>query len=164
MTRRTWTRRILLAFVLVTIGFALGRQTAPQPASRDDSAFPGPPAVEGTSPQVVVYSVHMTFRCWECNQIEHLTRELLDEEFAAEQASGLITYRSVDYMQDADFARRYNIAASTVVVARFAGGRELGHQRLDEVWTKSRDREEFLRYVRDAIESQVRELRRETAG
>lgn len=162
MTRRTWTRRILLAFVLVTIGFALGRQTAPQPGS--PAADPG--RLEGArgSRQVVVYSAHMTFRCWECNQIETLTRQLLDEEFAAEQASGLIAFRSVDYMQDAEFARRYNIAASTVVVARFADGNELGFERLDEVWTKPRDREGFLSYVRSAIQSHLRDLQRETAG
>jgi hypothetical protein len=162
MTRRTWTRRILLAFVLVTIGFALGRQTAPQGGS--PAADPELREVARGSRQVVVYSAHMTFRCWECNQIEILTRQLLDEEFAAEQASGLIAFRSVDYMQDAEFARRYDIAASTVVVARFAGGRELGHQRLDEVWTKSRDPQEFLRYVKGAIESQLEDLRREAAG
>jgi len=163
-TLKTWTSRILLAFVLVTIGFALGRQTAPEPPSPagERAGAATQPATDGD--KVVVYSVHMTFRCWECNQIEYLTKELLDKEFAQEQASGRIEYRSVDYMKDTDFARRYNIASSTVVVVRVENGEEAGFERLDEVWTKSRSREEFLAYVRGAIRSQLRQLRGEAAG
>jgi hypothetical protein len=158
---KMWVSRILLAFVFVTIGFALGRQTAPQPVPPAYGGVPGSFKAGGSGDKVIVYSVHMTFRCWECNQIEWLTKELLEKEFAEELASGKIEYRSVDYMQDNDFARRYNIPSSTVVVVRFEGGREAGFDRLDEVWTKSRNREDFLAYVRGAIRSQLQQLRRE---
>ena len=160
MRLKTWISRILLAFVFVTIGFALGRQTAPQSPSPvgEETARSMQPA-QGDD-KVVVYSVHMTFRCWECNQIEWLTKELLDSNFAQELTSGRIEYRSVDYMKDTDFARRYNISSSTVVVVRFDDGQEAGFQRLDEVWTKSRNRDEFMAYVKGAIRSQLQQLRR----
>jgi len=163
MAMKTWITRLLLAFVFVTIGFALGRQTAPSAHSSSDES-----AVESMQPgtngnKVVVYSVHMTFRCWECNQIEFLTKELLDAEFAEPMAAGTIEYRSVDYLKDTEFARRYNIASSTLVVVRFEDGQEAEFQRLDEVWTKARDRDAFIAYVREAIRSQLAQIDEEVA-
>lgn len=158
---RTWVSRILLAFVFVTIGFALGRQTAPQSLPPAQAAGGSSSRPAATEDKVVVYSVHMTFRCWECNQIEYLTKELLEKEFAGELASGRIEYHTVDYMKDAEFARRYNIASSTVVLVRLEDGQEAGFERLDEVWTKSRNRDDFLAYVRGAIRAQLQQLQRE---
>ncbi len=159
MDFKKWTSRILLAFVFVTIGFAMGRQSAPVPPPANLSEVATQPTASGD--KVVVYSVHMTFRCWECNQIEFLTKELLDQEFAQQQAAGLIEYRSVDYMKDADFARQYNIASSTLVLVRFEDGQETGFERLDEVWTKARNREEFFSYVGGAVRSQLDQVDKE---
>ncbi len=159
-----WTSRILLAFVFITIGFALGRETAPPsltPAGEQTGAAAQPSADDD---KVIVYSVHMTFRCWECNQIEFLTKELLEKEFADQLEAGVIEYRSVDYMKDTDFARRYDIASSTVVLARFEDGREAGFERLDQVWTKARNREEFLAYVRGELQAQLEQLGKGAAG
>jgi hypothetical protein len=158
---KTWFSRFLLGFVLVTIGFALGRQTADAPPLQIDeqSSLAAHPADEDS--KLVIYSAHMTFRCWECSQIERLAGELLDEEFAAERESGMIEYRSVDYMKDAGFARKYNIASSTLVLVRFEEGKEAGFERLDGVWTKSRSRDDFFAYVREAIQSHLEQLSRE---
>ena len=164
MNARLWISRILLAFVFVTIGFALGRETAPQAPSVVGLAGQASGTEQAeTDDRLAVYSVHMTFRCWECNQIEWLTKELLEEEFAEHLESGRIEYWSVDYMRDADFARRYNIAASTLVLVRFEDGEEAAFERLDEVWTKARNRDEFMAYVRSAIETQLEHLERSAA-
>ncbi len=148
-------------FVLVTIGFALGRQTANAPSLQIDeqSSLSAHPAAEGG--KLIIYSAHMTFRCWECNQIEWLAGELMDSEFAAEQESGMIEYRHVDYMKDAGFARKYNIASSTLVLVRLEDGKEAGFERLDGVWTKSRSRDDFFAYVSEAIQSHLEQLSRE---
>lgn len=157
-TLRIWTARVLLGFVLITIGFAAGRRTAPVVATVESAN-----AVDLTAPaqrsasQVVVYAAHMTFRCPECNQIEWLARELIENEFADELADGRLVFRSVDYMRDTAFARKYNISSSTLVITR-AGSDDF--KRLDEVWTKIRNREEYFDYVRTALNER---LDRETA-
>ncbi len=148
-TMKTWTSRLLLAFVLVTIGFAAGRRTAPQAASSDPHTMPTDAA---TSEQVVVYAAHMTFRCPECNQIEWLARELVESEFAAELESGTLDFQTKDYMKDTEFAKRYNIFSSTIVVVRFENGEEQDFKRLDEVWSKVKNRDDFFAYVRTAIQ------------
>lgn len=153
---RVWTARLLIGFVLITIGFAAGRRTAPLP--------PTDPAGSGTAitqsaeqseqgEQVTVYAAHMTFRCPECTQIEWLARELVENEFADELAAGALAFKTVDYMRNTSFARKYNIASSTIVVTRTENGEEQGFQRLDEVWTKVNDREAYFPYVRAAIQA-----------
>ena len=138
------SKRLLLGFVLVTIGFSIGRRTAPQPEAAAQA-----PAAESAS--VVVYAAHMTFRCPECTQIEALARELVEKEFKAQLDAGRLEFKTIDYMRDTAFAKRYNIASSTVVVVRNEAGVERGFERLDEVWTKVNDREAYFVYVREAI-------------
>ncbi len=149
---RIWTARLLIGFVLVTLGFAAGRRTAPMPVAteRDEVLADSQAGV-----RVVVYAAHMTFRCTECSQIEWLARELVDSEFATELADGRLAFRTVDYMRDTALARKYNIAASTIVVTRMEDGVEKGFQRLDDVWTKVNDREAFFVYVRAAIRASL---------
>jgi len=147
-TARIWTARLLMGFVLVTLGFAAGRRTAPMPAL----ASHGTDArVAEAGSRVIVYAAHMTFRCPECNQIEWYARELVESEFAGELADGRLEFRTVDYMRDPAFARTYNISSSTLVLVRVEDGEEKGFQRLDEVWTMIHDRDAFFAHVRTAI-------------
>lgn len=148
---KTWTCRLLLGFVLVTVGFAAGRRTAPQSPSDDSGDASMRNTKTGNPAQVVVYAAHMTFRCEECRQIEWLTRELVENKFAAEMEAGRLDFQTVDYMKNTAFAKRYNVSSSTVVVARFEGGAEQSFKRLDEVWAKVHKPDEFKEYVRSAI-------------
>ena len=150
-TLRIWTARLLIGFVVFTIGFSVGRKSAPLP----EPGTVAPETATSEAGHVMVYAVHMTFRCDDCSRIEWLTRELLQQEFAQEQEDGILVFQTVDYMRDSAFAHRYNVAASTVVVARMAGKDEVEFQRLDEVWTKVNNREDFFAYVRTAIQTSL---------
>lgn len=148
---RIWTARILLGFVVFTVGFSVGRKSAPLPGSHTNA----PPISTANAGHVIVYAVHMTFRCDECTQIENMTRELLHQEFSKEMEAGTLIFQTVDYMRDTDFARRYNIPASTVVVSRMQEGTEAEYQRLDDVWLKVGNKDEFFSYVRAAIQQNL---------
>ena len=152
-TFRIWTARLLLGFVLVTIGFAIWRRAVPAPVV--EAAPELTTTADTSAPQIIVYAAHMTFRCPECNQIEWFARELIENEYAEDLAAGRLDFRTVDYMRDQAFARTYNIASSTIVVVRMENDRELDFQRLDEVWTKVNDREAYFEYVRAAIENRL---------
>ncbi len=152
MDRRTISKNLLLGFVLVTIGFAMGRRTAPVPVAPESERLLS--AMAGES-QVVVYAAHMTFRCPECTQIEWLARELVEHEFAEELADGRLDFRTIDYMRDTAFASTYNISSSTIVVVRLEDGEEQAYQRLDEVWTKLGNRDDYFAYVRAAIRASL---------
>ncbi len=152
---RAWTARLLIGFVLITIGFAAGRRTAPLPPT--DPAGRGAVITQSAEQseqreRVMVYAAHMTFRCPDCTQIEWLARELVENEFADELADGSLEFRTVDYLRDTDFADKYNISSSTIVVVPTKDEAEQGFRRLDDVWLKVRDREAYFTYLRSAIE------------
>ena len=142
---RTLLTRLLIAFVLISVGYALGKH-----AARPGPGLPEPDLPEeGTT--VMVYYLHATFRCATCNTIEAMTRELLESEFAEQLAAGTIRMEEVNFQENEVLARRYEVAASCVVVAHVRDGEEVAHRRLDEVWMLMKDPPAFNRYVGDVI-------------
>jgi hypothetical protein len=156
------TRSALLAFALVSIGFALGKEVTARrqaPTARPESPAPGATSDNpvGTSDKVVVYYLHTTFRCVTCNEIERLTKALLETEFADDLTAGRIEWREANFQQDESLARRYEVVSSCVVVVNIQGGHERDFQRLDDVWTRYRDPAEFNGYVGAAIRKYLTE-------
>jgi len=136
--------RLLLAFVLVSIGFALGRHS-----SQNHDFHAGSPA--GSGGYVAVYYMHSTFRCETCNTIEKMARELLDKAYAAELADGRIEWQEVDFQEDEPLAEKFGVVASCVVVARVEEGEIVDFKRLDEVWTLMQKPDRFNQYISDAV-------------
>ena len=144
--------RLLLGFALISIGFAAGKHAArsggsAQPAAADPADGSG--NTQGAT--TVVHYMHATFRCVTCNTIEKMTRELLDTEFADELKAGTVRMEEVDFQENEALARRYEVVASCVVVAKQVEGKEVAYQRLDEVWTLMKKPPAFNRHVGDVI-------------
>jgi hypothetical protein len=137
----------LLAFVLVSVGFALGKEMT----LRRQAPAAGAPPSGAAGDRVIVYYVHTTFRCVTCNEIERLAKALVETEFAGELRAGRIEWKAVNFQQDEALAKRYEVASSCVVVVKMRGGKEAGYQRLDEVWTHYQDPPSFNAYVGGAI-------------
>ena len=153
MTARKIIGRLLLAFVLVSVGYAIGRETAKVPAA----PLPADPARAAGGSKVVVYYLHSTFRCETCNRIESTTDELIRTEFADAVKAGRLEWKPVDYLQNGELAERYNVGGNLIVVARFKDGREVGARRLDRVMELANNRDAFIEYVRQAIEESLKE-------
>jgi hypothetical protein len=151
MTTQKALSNLLLGFVLISIGFAIGKETALNGARKTRAGEVAAVIQPAGSDQVIVYYMHQTFRCVTCNQIEAMTGELIRTDFAKELQDGRIEWKKVNFQENEDLAKRYNVASSTVVVVRLRNGKEIGHQSLDEIWTLSNDREEFIKYVSGAL-------------
>ena len=152
------TRNALLAFVLVSIGFALGKEvTARRQTPTTGPESPAPVAPAATDDKVVVYYLHTTFRCVTCNEIERLTKALVKTEFAEDLAAGRIQWQEANFQQDESLAKRYEVVSSCVVVVNIQGGKEREFQRLDDVWTRYQDPADFNGYVGAAIRKYLTE-------
>lgn len=141
--------RVLLGFVLVSVGFALGKEIALRrqtPAPGADTATSG-----AGEDKVVVYYLHTTFRCVTCTEIERLAKALVETEFGKELAAGAIEWREANFQQDEALAKRYEVVSSCVVVAQIEDGKETGFERLDDVWTRYQNPSDFNDYVGAAI-------------
>ena len=149
-------KNILLAFVLITIGFALGKESAKRhfvtSGQSDTSAGKTHlSAGESTESKVVVYYAHTTFRCVTCNTIEEMAKATISNAFSNELTNGVVEWRTVNFQTDEKFASRYEIVSSCVVVVGMNGAVETGYKRLDDVWTKVKEPEAFIEYVTDAV-------------
>ncbi len=150
-------RGSLLAFVFVTIGFAIGKESERRSARTGAQTVPAHRAAAGSSAvtehadRVVVYYAHTTFRCITCNTIEKMAHGVLTSQFADELTSGAAQWQSINFQDDEAFAKQYEIASGCVVVVGVKGDREIGFRRLDEVWTLVKDPPAFEEYIADAI-------------
>lgn len=142
-------RNLLLAFVLVSIGFALGRHSTRPVAAVTQAAGP-------TS--VLVYYLHSTFRCTTCNTIEKMTKALLERQFKQELASGAIRFSEVDFQKDEALSKQFGVSSSCVVVAAVRNGKVIDYRRLDEVWTLMKDQTAFDQHIIAAIAAMRQKL------
>lgn len=148
-------RNVLLAFVLITIGFALGKEATRRRIAAAMPRTPDPAATEVAAAngqqKVIVYYAHTTFRCVTCNTIESLAKQTLESRFSDELGTGVVEWRVANFQEDERFAKRFEIVSSCVVVVGMKGNDETGFRRLDEVWTKVNDPAAFEKYLGGAI-------------
>ena len=158
----TLTTRVLLAFVLFTLGFGVGREVgrrqgaATAPAGAVAGSQVATSAAVAAADTVTIYYLHATFRCVTCNTIERLAKEVVETEFAADLVAGRIAWYEGDFQVEEDLAKRFDVASSCVVVARQSAGKVIEFQRLDEVWTLVDKPAEFKEYIATAIREYLR--------
>ncbi len=145
MTFKILIRNLLLAFVLVSIGFALGKESAQRRAGGSV------PAAAAGEDKLVVYYLRSTFRCVTCNMVEAQTDELLRADYAEELADGRMEYHVVDFLENRELATRYNVSGNIVVIARIEDGEEVNTVRLDQVLDRVMDADAFADYLRNGI-------------
>lgn len=143
--------KILLVFVIFSIGFAFGKHSV---TGRKDSPDQGKAVNQLSSPDeslVRLYYMHAMFRCVTCNSIEEQARKLTEKEFSAELANKKLEWVEVNFQQDKAMAEKFDVVASCVVVAVVKSGQIESSERLDQVWTLLEKPEEFNSYIRSAI-------------
>jgi len=147
---KTVVSRLLLCFVLISIGYALGKEVTihrMQATQPDDTATPV------QDEQVMVYYMYPAIRCVTCNQIEAVARQVVHEDFAEARRAGRLRWREVNITENEALAKRYNVASSVVVVVRRRNGADVDFRRLDEVWTLAEKPEELAACIHRAVEA-----------
>ena len=104
---------------------------------------------------LTVYYFHTSFRCHSCLTIERLTREAVNEQFAAELNSGVIRWQMVNYEEPANehFIDDYKLYTKQVILSAVKGGKEVKWKNLDEVWDLKRDEMRFKLYIAEEIKN-----------
>lgn len=150
-------KQALMAFVLITVGFAIGKEVTLRRVQRAETENKHPMPASGDNKIVVSYA-HATQRCVNCNTIERLVRETIDEQFAEAVGRERLAFREVNYQEDTAFARDYAIAANSVILHRIVQGQESDYQQLDRIWELFRDAPAFKQYLAEAIRSDLANL------
>ena len=141
--------KLLIAFLLVSIGVAIGKEMA----TRNAPAVAAPVTAPGET-KVVVYYMH-GFPCVTCTFIETTTEKVVHEEFADAVAAGTMQFVSLNYLEpeNAALAEKYNVGENMVIAVRSEDGREVSRVRLDEVMELAPNAEGLKDYIRKGIRS-----------
>jgi hypothetical protein len=134
-------KNLLLAFVLVSIGYAIGKNTAVRSGVKEDSSG-------GKSGQYLrVYYTHANVRCETCNSIEKKTHDLLESKFKKELADGRIEWQVVNFQKNESFAKKFDVTTSGVIAVLMNGDKVVDYERLEDVWTLLGDPPAFNAYL-----------------
>ena len=136
-------KNVLIIFVLVSIGFALGKHSVAKKTVQEDTK---------KASLVRVYYMHGTLRCTTCNSIQRMTEQLLEDKYLQEMVDDKIEFTEVNFQENENLAKRFDVLASCVVVAKIQAGKIVAHQRLDKVWTLFQKPAEFNAYISKAIQ------------
>jgi len=150
-------KQALLAFLLITIGFALGKEVTLRRARQAETETTRSVQPSGINKIVVSYA-HATQRCVNCNTIERLVRETIAEQFPEAVAQERLAFKEVNYQEDTAFARDYAIAANSVILHRIVQGQESDYQNLDRIWELFRNAPAFKQYLAEAIRTDLANL------
>ena len=71
-----------------------------------------------TAKNITVYYFHFTRRCMTCNNVEKVSREAVETQFATQVKNGEITFRSVnlDEKEGEAIGAKYKIEGQTLIV------------------------------------------------
>ena len=143
-------KNILLAFVLISIGYAIGKNMSARPDAI--SVTSGDNIKSGK--YLLVYYMHATVRCETCNNIEKMAHNLLKSKFKKELAEGLIEWKVVNFQENETLAKEFDVVSSGVIVVLMNGNKVVDYKRLDEVWTLLNDPPSFNAY----LDKNIREM------
>lgn len=99
--------------------------------------------------KVVVYYFHGNTRCFTCRAIENFSRAAVGNGFPDELQKGRLEFQVINVEDPANehFVGDYQLVTRSVVLVRYAGGKQEKWKNLDRVWELVRDNDAFARYV-----------------
>lgn len=108
---------------------------------------------QGNSPatEIVAYYFHGNLRCKTCRMIEAYSEEAITQGFAEELASGQLAWRvvNIDEVRNKHFVKDFELVTKSLVLVSYRDGEVVRFENLKLVWQLVRDKDGFLKYVRD---------------
>jgi hypothetical protein len=159
---------LLLAAGGIVYVLAGDRQQAAEPAV----TFTDDPGQAGQAPAataardalppdgVVVYYFHGRQRCYTCNKMENLADRVVFDQFANYLNDGWVVFRSINVQtpETSHFVQDYELRSAAIVMVERAQGQDVRWRRLDEVWTKIRNDDDYRSYIAENLTACLREV------
>jgi hypothetical protein len=157
MKSKTVFSVVLLAFVAVSIVFALRKVTPDTPTSQDQTAAsseagiaPAPVGLDAKLAETQFSAVyfHAPHRCPTCRKIETFSHEALTPEIEV----GTLAWQIADYTADdnATLVDQFKVFTSTVVLVEVQDGKVVRWRNLKEVWNHTSDQADFTAFINQA--------------
>ncbi len=137
---------IILALLFATTSMVAPPAFAEAPSPADE--------VNTTTPtsEMVAYYFHGNMRCATCRKLEAYSEEAITRGFSKELASGDLAWRVVntDDGENSHFVDDFELVTRSLVLVEYRNGEVERFENLKLIWQLVRDKDGFLKYVRDA--------------
>lgn len=146
MKPKTIVAAALLLFVAASVAMLVIKEARPRPAPAPE------PAGVVLPHKVVAYYFHGKQRCETCQKIEKLSRESLENGFAADLKSGRLERRLVNTDEPAHehYVKDYGLKFQALVLSELRDGKQTRWVNLEKIWDLVDKPAEFTKYVQDA--------------
>jgi thiol-disulfide isomerase/thioredoxin len=149
-------KKIILIICLLVISaiIMLAFKGVPQAKSADSK-----PSVSSEK-QVVAYYFHGTFRCSSCLKIEQYSKEAIGKYFGNELKSGKLIFKVINVEEKGNehYVTDYQLYTKSLVLSLVKDGKEIKSENLVKVWEHLGDRDKFYEYVKNNVDSYLKEL------
>ena len=118
-------------------------------------------AADRPADRVVAMYFHRTQRCPTCLKMGSYSEEAVKKGFAKQVKEGSVEFHYVDFQdkKNAAPAKGYKISGPALVVAKVKENKVKETKDLKDIWTKVREKPEFLNYVRENVEAYLKKPR-----
>lgn len=140
-------KRIAMVAMLLAVVSVASAQ--PPEGARAEKAAEVKPAAD----RVVVMYFHRTQRCPTCLRMGGYAEEAVLKGFAKEIKNRTVEFHYIDFQDEKNAAltKGYKIAGPALVVVKVVNNKPAEVRNLQEIWMKNRDKDVFVKYVRDNV-------------
>jgi len=102
---------------------------------------------------IVVCYLHSHFRCPACTTLEAVSRDVVEQQFAAQAVAGTLVWRAVDYQTPGNdhYLADFQLPTGGVVLVEFRGGKPTRWKPLLHAWNLTENRKALASYLEQSI-------------
>lgn len=144
------TRTILLA-ALALVTSLTASLAAPSNADAQTTA-------EVQPDRVIAMYFHRTERCPTCEMMGSYSGEAVKIGFPEQLKKGTVEFKMIDYEknENAALAKAYKIKGPALIIAKIEANKVNEYKDLKEIWSKVREKAEFIAYVQENVKAYAR--------
>ncbi|SMP42384.1 hypothetical protein SAMN06265222_101773 [Neorhodopirellula lusitana] len=144
------TRTILLAALALVTSLAASLSAA----SNADAQT----TAEVQPDRVIAMYFHRTERCPTCKMMGSYSEEAVKTGFPEQLKKGTVEFKMIDYekKENADLAKAYKIKGPALIVAKIEANKVKEYKDLREIWSKVREKAEYIAYVQENVKIYAR--------
>lgn len=135
----------------------VAKEIIPEPQK---AAPPVQPVQQAIESKVIAYYFHGTHRCPTCLNIERYSREAIEKHFSKELQDKRLEFKPLNIEEPGNrhYIQDYQLFTKSLVITLYKGDKQIKWKTLTDVWTHVSDKEKFYKYVKDEIETFLKEI------
>lgn len=111
--------------------------------------------------RIIAYYFYTTHRCSTCLKIENLSKKIIEKYFSKELKENIIVFKpiNIELPENKHYVEDYQLYTKSLIFSLFKDGKEIKWKNMDKVWLKVRNEEDFEKYIKEEMDSFLKEIK-----